>query len=338
MNCLNKVDVTAERYVGGIAGRSYDYGTIINCANTGDVTTTSSSSAYAGGIVGYSTAGSFIINCYNTGDITTVSVRAGGIAGYARSLTVLNCYNAGNVTGSDYIGGLLGYGSNSYLEDATLSNNYFLQTDTVNAGILASGGSASVSADQIDAVSAGELQAMASTLGSAFTADTGINGGYPILTWQATGVYPEPESDENVSVAAIEMVSNGEVTVTLNEALYYTALSAEDFSATISVDGADAEALVLTDISQNDTSAVLSFDALARDTSDHTVTVSVGYGDGEKKSGDFTLYADSDWLIYAQAPAVGDGSEESPYRIGTAEELAWFAALVNGRVGRRYAG
>ena len=75
-----------------------------------------------------------------------------------------------------------------------------------------------------------------------------------------------------------------------------------------------------------------SFDALAQETSDQAVTVSVGYQGGEKKSGGFTLYADPDWLIYAEKPAVGDGSAESPYRIGTAAELAWFSALVNGEL------
>ena len=34
--------------------------------------------------------------------------------------------------------------------------------------------------------------------------------------------------------------------------------------------------------------------------------------------------------ITPKQPSNGDGSENSPYQIGTAAELYWFAALVNG--------
>ena len=40
--------------------------------------------------------------------------------------------------------------------------------------------------------------------------------------------------------------------------------------------------------------------------------------------------ASADYSGTPEKPAQGDGTEESPYQIGTAEELYWFAGLVNG--------
>ena len=39
--------------------------------------------------------------------------------------------------------------------------------------------------------------------------------------------------------------------------------------------------------------------------------------------------------IDPEEPEVGNGSEDTPYEIGTVEELLWFAGLVNGTLGDR---
>ncbi len=103
---------------GGIAGRNN--GSIINCYNTGTVSSSSYSDfqSYAGGIAG-SNNGS-IENCYNTGTVSASSTyvgAAGGIAGYNSNGNITNCYNTGTVLSSTsasnsflYAGGIVGKG------------------------------------------------------------------------------------------------------------------------------------------------------------------------------------------------------------------------------------
>ena len=111
IDCFNTGTVSSEcsngtSRAGGIVGTSIS--TINNCFNTGMVTTKvlgSFTSAYAGGIVGHT--GAAITNSYNTGVIkaeTTAtassSATVGGIVGYmSANVAVENCYNTGNITG-----------------------------------------------------------------------------------------------------------------------------------------------------------------------------------------------------------------------------------------------
>ncbi len=88
-------------YVGGIVG--YNYGTITNCYNTGEVSGTDG----IGGLVGYNPNGT-INNCYNEGDVSGNNY-VGGLVGYnGSSDTIANCYNKGSVSGTYYVGGVVG--------------------------------------------------------------------------------------------------------------------------------------------------------------------------------------------------------------------------------------
>lgn len=103
--CINKSDITYESVgerVGGIAG--YASGTISNCENHGNI---SSTSGQVGGIVGCSSAA--IDVCSNTGNVTTTGGNAvGGIAGYGEN-AFTNCNNSGNITGGEWsTGGIAG--------------------------------------------------------------------------------------------------------------------------------------------------------------------------------------------------------------------------------------
>lgn len=71
--------ISGGYYAGGVCAENY--GTIINCYNSADVTVTSSN-AYAGGICGRNE--SSLSNCYNTGAISTTGAYSyvGGICGY----------------------------------------------------------------------------------------------------------------------------------------------------------------------------------------------------------------------------------------------------------------
>ena len=115
-------------YVGGVVG--LNSGNVENCYNTGTVTGTvsaSGNSSVVGGVVGYNNGS--VTNCYNTGTVTgTVSSDyVGGVVGRNFGGTVENCYNTGSVSGSgNSVGGVVGLNSGS------VTNCYFLQTETVN--------------------------------------------------------------------------------------------------------------------------------------------------------------------------------------------------------------
>lgn len=105
-NCINKVNIESEQNVGGICG-ILDYSTIEGCANYGTIEI---SSIRAGGIAGFTFTSTIINNCANYGDIIG-SKDIGGIIGtVCRTVKVDNdvslLFSCGNVT-CDKIGGML---------------------------------------------------------------------------------------------------------------------------------------------------------------------------------------------------------------------------------------
>lgn len=167
---------------GGIAGYMYDKASITQCWSAVNVT----SNKHAGGIAGYTATGAVITDCYATGMIRSSAANEcylGGICGSGFSntagATLTNCYSVGKIVGTggnaSYVGGLS--------PDKTAAHyvNSFYLTGTVSGespkyGVTGLG----------TAKTADELKALASELGSSFAADTkGLNGGYPILKWQA---------------------------------------------------------------------------------------------------------------------------------------------------------
>ena len=184
---------------GGIAGYMNSGATISQCFSTVNVT----SAKYAGGIAGYTASGSAITDCYATGNIATTSANEcylGGICGsyfsYTNGATLTNCYATGTVTGTK--------GNASYIGGISPSNN---AENYVNCYYLAgtlSGESAKYGVTGLGtAKTADELKALAETLGEAFAADTeNINGGYPVLSWQAAetpaGILGDVDGDGTV--------------------------------------------------------------------------------------------------------------------------------------------
>lgn len=106
----------------------------------------------------------------------------------------------------------------------------------------------------------------------------------------------------------------------------------EDFTGYYTVSGSDTQVpITFTRITPNSTKITLQFAPIVLTDKEQTVALYVGYKTGEKKASQpVTLPAQRNWSSFGEKPAVGDGSQSSPYQIGTAEELAWFAALVNG--------
>lgn len=106
----------------------------------------------------------------------------------------------------------------------------------------------------------------------------------------------------------------------------------EDFIGYYTVSGSQTQVpITFTRITPNNTKITLQFAPIVLTDKEQTVALYVGYKTGEKKASQpVTLPAQRNWSSFGEKPAVGDGSQSSPYQIGTAEELAWFAALVNG--------
>ncbi|WP_301010653.1 S-layer homology domain-containing protein [Anaerotignum lactatifermentans] len=112
--------------VGGVCGHNYE-GTIENCYNTGTVT---GSGINVGGVCGGNSWN--IINCYNTGKVSTTDDGAcvGGVCGY-NTKNIKNCYNTGKISvtiHSSFVGGVCG------MNFGGINNCYFL-TGTADKGI-----------------------------------------------------------------------------------------------------------------------------------------------------------------------------------------------------------
>ena len=105
-DCTNNGDVTANGSMpaGGIVAVVNGATTIEGCTNNGDVTATANSkyNASAAGILGHTPSAKVsIINCVNTGKITSAySVAAGiGVSQYG-GITATNCSNSGEINGA----------------------------------------------------------------------------------------------------------------------------------------------------------------------------------------------------------------------------------------------
>ncbi|HPM02722.1 MAG TPA: GLUG motif-containing protein [Candidatus Cloacimonadota bacterium] len=138
---LISVNVTGRRNTGSLAGLN-DFGSIINCYSTGNVSgnytangglvgynsqgniNNSYSSAnvnspyYSGGLVGINSDG-IITSCYSTGNVSALRHCAGGITGANMGGTVSNSYSTGTINSELIAGGLVGLNS-----EGAISNCY----------------------------------------------------------------------------------------------------------------------------------------------------------------------------------------------------------------------
>jgi hypothetical protein len=330
-NCKNGARVVANTgRAGGIvanmssAAAKTDYyrrGVIDNCVNVGDV---SSATSNAGGIVAAIQGGNMILYSYNAAAVTGGT--AGGISASTNQSTIANCYNAGNVTGTTAFGAL-----GDLHASALPSGVYFLQTEQVNAGLSG----ASVPHEGVLAKSEEELKVLAPTLGTAFVADASAqNSGYPVLAWQAPGGSYPPTEIEAAGIATASNLTLTSVEVVVEPFLSYSNLMAGDFALTVSINGAEPVALPITGFAQTHSggisSATLSFATPPKASVPQEFMVAVRYRVGQPvAAGSFSQDVSPYWTAYGTQPTSGDGSPDTPYLIGSAAELAWFAAQVN---------
>lgn len=107
-NCSFDGVVSGSSRVGGIIGCG-DYGkvSILNCVNYGKINATS----YAGGIMGHSADNGEIKFCRNEGEVVSTGSNVGGIVGclLADTLKIIKCSNLGNISSeANYAAGILG--------------------------------------------------------------------------------------------------------------------------------------------------------------------------------------------------------------------------------------
>ena len=110
-NCTNTGNITASGApVAGIAGQLAKAGaSITGCTNTGSITCSGSgTSDVAAGIVGNFSAGS-ISQCINAGDVTSTAGNAAGIVGAAtvNDIKTTQCANNGAITAGNNAGGIV---------------------------------------------------------------------------------------------------------------------------------------------------------------------------------------------------------------------------------------
>lgn len=188
-NCMVSGSVsTSSNYCSsaGIVGRAMTGNIVRGCVNTANISNTTNSFASnlgLGGIVGY-TYGR-VENCYNTGSINanpekTTNKGIGGIAGIAHaSAEIVNVYNVGSVVGpAEGTGAIIGTYKGS------MTNAYFLEGCAVNGIAVVESGSTTptYAVKTAEEMRSPEFKA---ELGDAFNIDSdGINGGFPILSWQ----------------------------------------------------------------------------------------------------------------------------------------------------------
>ena len=209
IKCTNYSSVSSysanveEWAIGGISGGSYSLGKIEQCINYGTI----AGLKYIGGIVGVNWC--YTLNCYNVGTVksnnTQNCIYIAGIVGYQNleNGRLENCYNIGKIEGNsnaDSIAEIIG----GY-EKGIVNNCYYLDKNNNLKGIYYNDFTTSWRQDvpgQAEVRSAEFMKSkyFVKELGEEnWKIASGVNDGYPILTWQA-GEKIEPEF-ETVSTA-----------------------------------------------------------------------------------------------------------------------------------------
>jgi hypothetical protein len=160
-SCITNITIQGTDYVGGIAGTNYNTyiqgiepAVIIDCSSSGnlfcevfggglvgfddegyistctafvDVTQVSagnSSFSHIGGLVGHAWI-SRINSCSANGSVNGLGDGVGGLVGISSEETIINsCFAKGSVKGNSYIGGLIGWYTNSYQYGGNISSCY----------------------------------------------------------------------------------------------------------------------------------------------------------------------------------------------------------------------
>jgi hypothetical protein len=189
---LINVNISGSDVVGGLVGYQTG-GTVSNSYSTGNVTGVG---VGTGGLVGYQVSGA-VSNCYSGVKVSGGSMITGGLIGYSAG-TVSNSYSTGNVTGTNYVGGFVGWQAgggtitNSYAIGKVVGSSYTGGLVGSSSGTITNSYYDSETSGQSDNDGRGEPKTTAQmknilTFGSWNITQglTNINNEYPYLAWQA---------------------------------------------------------------------------------------------------------------------------------------------------------
>lgn len=198
-NCKNTGNISSNyTMMGGLIGQAYTHDIILDgCLNTGtiksNITTTNSSTAEAAGLIGYSNVGLTIVNCGNTGNITSTYDLGGLSNRTVKNVTIVNSFCKADISCSEKrVAGLaLDYGTGNSTNIDYFRNCYYYGTLTGNdsyKGTLYSyfGNKAIVNQYYCyDVVGDGQWGVTGSTVNKSnatcrFTVGTPVAGKYPI--------------------------------------------------------------------------------------------------------------------------------------------------------------
>jgi filamentous hemagglutinin family protein len=206
--------VTADNYGGGLAGESS--GSVASSWAAVTVAGTTANSSSMGGLTGWNNSGGTIQDSYATGNVTagTGSTRAGGLTANNNG-SILRSYATGAVSGgSQGVGGLVGFNSNT--PPATIVESY--ATGAVTATALAGGlvGINSVGASVSKSYATGAVTATATATASTAGGLIGSNSGAVTQSY-ATGAVNATSALMATTAAAGGLIGTSSSTGTVTQ-------------------------------------------------------------------------------------------------------------------------
>ena len=292
--------------VGAIVGYVYD-STISNCQNSGKVACTD---RFVGGIVGKISSGSTITYCQNSGLVTCTGNCVGGIVGncFGSDGVIDHCQNSGNVNGANGIGGIAGmsHGKVSYsFNTGSVSGNEVVggicgELYMRNAVITSSFNTGKVSGSSAVGGVGGRLNS-AGKVYSSYYLDTTCGKGIGSGSGEAT----KKTNDE---------FKSGEVCWLLNGG----STSGQNWYQTLASDG-----LPVLDNTHGTVYAKVWCPGKTEYANEGPAISNATHTDSNH---DGVCEYCGQTLVELKEPALSGGV----YQIGSAGELFWFSALVNG--------
>jgi hypothetical protein len=210
LNSSNTGEVSGHAKIGGITGENS--GVINSCWNTAAISSTYNGRNGIGGIAGRAgnngTAAeiSRIWNCYNRGIVdANEGTWAGGICGFENSLSACaNCYNTAAVLASKYMDAITG-------DIEGITYNCYAQQGV--DGTQGFDGAKLLSADDMQTATLVSSLNGSSTSVTFWTIDDDKNGGYPILTGNATTASSDPVPSDAFSIVVFRTPTKLDYTV-----------------------------------------------------------------------------------------------------------------------------
>lgn len=330
--------------IGALVGKIADNSNsrIDNCVVSGAIGSSSSSSnTFIGGLVGYVTGTSALVinNCLSNVTLTCGnSGYAGGLLGAATyfvgTISVKNAAVLGNITSGKCGGGIVGC-FNGGSPKLTVNNSYVAGT---------------MSGNKVGAVAyCGYLSSYTVEL-TDFSYDSTKNSD------KSFQILPTNKSSENSYTGSVNKLSTDALITKLTDfevsedfggypVPKWTPVDKDGipkpveppFSGTLTFTGTEGGTLIVRDPKGNDVPANVDGSYTLSSAGDYTYTLTFNADSiyRDITDGRFTVLKTETEktvaveLSYKTAQPSGDGTEESPYLIGTAEELRWFAERVN---------